>query len=322
MLSPRSWRARGAVMLLGVLAVSLPYVANADDTATCNAAYEGADILVKQGGAKLLESREKLRVCARPSCKPWMVKECTKSLADVEARIPSVVLVARDADGRDVVDVSVKTEDQVELTHRLDGRAVELGPGERTFWFVAADGRHATITAVIREGEKAQRVSVKLEAVKPAPAAASVVVPPTPAAAAPPVAGPPASPAAPAARSDGPPAEPSPHGSALRTVGYVLAGVGAAGLLVGTFFGVKAVVEKSDAECDAANQCEPTALDSARTSATVSTIGFVAGGALLAGGITLVVLSPSPSRSSSAARLELAPAVSQQTTGLTVRGWW
>jgi len=308
--------------MLGVLAVALPSIARADDTATCNEAYEGADVLVKRGGARLLDARDKLRVCARPSCKAWMVKECTKSLAEVEARIPSVVLVARDAQGRDVVDVTVKTEDQVELTRRLDGRAVELGPGERTFRFVAADGRSATITAVIREGEKAQRVTVKLEAAKPAPAATPVVVPPPPAPAAPPVVGPPSAPAPPAPRSEVPPAEPAPPGSSLRTTGYLLAGVGAAGVLFGTFFGVKAIVDKSDAACDAANLCEAKALDSARTSATVSTVGLIAGGALLAGGITLVVLAPSPSRSSNAARLELAPAVSHQTTGLTMRGWW
>ena len=132
MLNAMACGARRAAVMLGLLVVALPSVARADDTATCNDAYEGADVLVKQGGARLLEAREKLRVCARPSCKAWMVKECTKSLAEVQARVPSVVLVARDAEGRDVVDVTVKTEDQVELTRRLDGRAVELGPGERT----------------------------------------------------------------------------------------------------------------------------------------------------------------------------------------------
>lgn len=320
MLNAKPWSARVAAVMLGVLAVALPSTSRADETAICNEAYEGADVLVKQGGAKLLGARDKLRICARPSCKAWMVKECTKSLAEVEARIPSVVLVARDADGRDVVDVTVKTEDQVELTRRLDGRAVELGPGERTFRFVAADGRRATITAVIREGEKAQRVTVKLEAVKPAP----VVVPPalvTPPATAP-VVGPPSTPPPPTPAADVPAAEPAPRGSSLRTTGYVVAGLGAAGLLVGALFGVRAIVQKSDAACDAANLCDATALDSARTSATVSTIGLVAGGALLAGGIALVVLAPSTSRSSSAARLEMAPAVSQRSTGLTLRGWW
>jgi len=317
MLNAKPWSARVSAAMLGVLAVAVPSVSRANDTATCNEAYEGADVLVKQGGAKLLEARDKLRVCARPSCKAWMVKECTKSLAEVDARIPSVVLLARDAHGRDVVDVTVKTEDQVELTRRLDGRAVELGPGERTFRFVAADGRRATITAVVREGEKAQRVTVKLEAAKPEP----VAVPPAPAPL--PVVGPSPAPSSPETLADDVPAEtPAPRRSALRTTGYAVVGLGAAGVLVGTLFGVKAMMEKSDAACDAANLCDPKTLDSARTSATLSTVGFVAGGALMAGGIALIVLGPSPSRPSSGARLEMAPAVSQGEAGFSMRGSW
>lgn len=166
-------------------------------------------------------------------------------------------------------------------------------------------------------------MTVKLEAARPAPAVVPSPAPaPAPKPPTSPVVGPPPSSPPPPREADVPAAEPAPRGSALRTTGYVVAGVGAAGLLVGTLFGVQAIVQKSDAACDAANLCDATALDSARTAATVSTVGFIAGGALLAGGIALIVLAPSPSRPSSAARLEMAPVVSQRTTGLTLRGWW
>jgi hypothetical protein len=100
----------------------------------------------------------------------------------------------------------------------------------------------------------------------------------------------------------------------------VLVGVGAAGLFAGTFFGVKAILDKSDADCDPSGACEPAALDSSRSSATVSTVGFIAGAALLAGGITLVILAPS--KTSGAGRLEVAPAVAQREAGLWMRGSW
>jgi hypothetical protein len=309
-----------------MLAGSLPAAARADETSTCNGAYEEADSLVRLGGSKLLDARERLRVCARPSCKPWMVKECTKSLSEVDARIPSVVLVAKDTAGREVVDVTVTTEDNTEIARRLDGRAVEIGPGERVFTFVAADGRRATVRAIVKEGEKAQRVTAKLEASKPVVVAPVPVPAPAPAPSTPPaVAHPPApAPVQPAAvepASRRPP-ETERGGSGLRTTGYVVAGVGVAGLLAGTIFGVSAMVQKSDAAC-VDNACDAGSLASARSSATVSTIGFVVGGALLAGGIALVVLAPSRSpSSSSAARLELAPAVAQREAGMLMRGSW
>lgn len=323
MLSVGSSAVRGVAAVVLFLAIALPGTARADDTATCNAAYEDADALLKTGGQKLLEAREKLRTCARPSCKAWMVKECTTSLAQVEARIPSVVLVARGVDGREVIDVTVTANDGTEIARRLDGRAVETGPGERTFHFVAADGRGATVKAIVKEGEKAQRVAARLEASKPAPV---VVAPPVPAPAPPPAAAPPtvvATPPSPTARTEAPPPSadtPSGGGSPLRTTGYVLAGVGAVGLFAGTFFGVKAILDKNDANCDPSGACEPSGLGSARSSATVSTISFIAGAALLAGGITLVIVAPS--KISGAGRLEVVPAVAQREAGLWMRRSW
>ena len=309
MLRDRSWPLRGMTALLGWMAAGWPAVAQAEDPAKCNTAYEDADSLVRLGGTKLLEAREKLRVCARSSCKAWMIKECTKSLSEVEARIPSVVLVATDAEGHEVVDVTVTTEDKVELTRRLDGRAVEIGPGERVLTFTAADGRRVAVSVVVKEGEKAQRVTAKLEPSKPV--APAEPAPPPRAGGAPP-------PPEPASRRAAAPALSGSSG--LRTTGFVLASAGVAGVVIGTVFGVKAIGNKSDAACDANNACDPEALSSARSAATVSTIGFVAGAALAAGGVALIILAPS--RSSGTGRLELAPSLAQRDIGLTMRGAW
>lgn len=89
--------------------------------------------------------------------------------------------------------------------------------------------------------------------------------------------------------------EPAPK-SGQRTLGYVVAGVGLAGLAVGTVFGLSAISAKGDRDQRCSHGlCDAEGLDkdsSARTSATVSTISFIAGGALLVGGAVLVFTAP------------------------------
>jgi hypothetical protein len=278
-----------------LLATTFVTTARADDeSAKCNPAYEEADALIKAGGDKLLDARAKLLVCARPACKPWMVKECTTSLAEVSARIPSVVFSAKDSRGNEIVEVTVTTGER-SLTSRLDGKAIELGPGERTFTFVRADGSRAVVTAVVKEGEKAQRVTATFEGSESGTSAAT--------------------PATPAHGG-----EDGESGSSVRTVGWVVAGAGVVGLGVGTFFGIKAIGSTGDANCDEKNTCEKGPLADARSAATVSTIGFIAGGVLLAGGVSLILLAPS--RSKSGRSLEAAPSVATSEAGLLFRGRW
>jgi hypothetical protein len=82
-------------------------------------------------------------------------------------------------------------------------------------------------------------------------------------------------------------------GSTQKTLGLVAAGVGVVGVVVGTIFGLQASSSWSDAK-DHCNSypydCgeEGKALeDDARSQATLSTIGFIVGGAGLAAGATL-----------------------------------
>ena len=87
-------------------------------------------------------------------------------------------------------------------------------------------------------------------------------------------------------------------GSARRTTGLVLGGAGVVGIGLGAFFGLQASSKWSDAKgkCkDGVYECTPEAQDlrsSARSAATVSTVGFIAGGALLAAGAVLYFTAP------------------------------
>ncbi|MEO7111379.1 MAG: hypothetical protein ABI183_13155, partial [Polyangiaceae bacterium] len=83
------------------------------------------------------------------------------------------------------------------------------------------------------------------------------------------------------------------RGKTQRIVGIAVAGVGVVGVAVGAVFGLVATGEKSDAEksCNAdlsrCNSAGEDAMSSAHSSATISTIGFIAGGALVVGGVVL-----------------------------------
>lgn len=289
---------------LGGLALLLPSIARADEGVdVCKDAYESAQSLMRPSEGRLVEARTRLRACSQTECKSWMVADCTKWLTEVEGRIPTVVFSAKDAGGRDLVDVTVKSGETTVAT-RLDGRALEVDPGQRTFVFALADGTTREVSSLVAEGGKAQRIAVSF-----------------PGGAAPPVAITTAEGAGPTTAPATSERDTADAGATWRTAGYVVGATGLVAIGVGVVFGVKAAGSKSDAKCDATNACDASALSDARSSATVSTIGLVAGGALLAGGVAFVLLAPS-SKGSRSARLEASPHAGQGSAGLLLRGTW
>lgn len=91
-----------------------------------------------------------------------------------------------------------------------------------------------------------------------------------------------------------------------KLAGLTMTGVGAAGLVLGAVFGGLALGAKGTAGDNCSDDllhCNAKgidSLDSARSFATISTVGFVAGGVLVAGGLALFFIAPSK---------EAAPAV-------------
>jgi hypothetical protein len=98
-------------------------------------------------------------------------------------------------------------------------------------------------------------------------------------------------------------------------VGWIVGGVGVAGLAVGTIFGIVAIGDKSSAHCTG-NQCDLGPLDSARSAARVSDVGLVAGGVLTAGGAALVLLTPG------GGRVTVTPAMGSRDGGILIGGRW
>jgi hypothetical protein len=119
-----------------------------------------------------------------------------------------------------------------------------------------------------------------------------------------------------------------PFWSTQRTVGAGAGVVGLAGLVVGSIFGVKAIGKKSDADaaCSPADPTRCSAPGAAlrleeKSAGTISTISFIAGGVVFAGGVVLFATAPrSHAKAGEGVRVEAVPAVAGGDLGLTLRG--
>jgi serine/threonine-protein kinase len=94
-----------------------------------------------------------------------------------------------------------------------------------------------------------------------------------------------------------PKAATSDPGSTMRSIGFASGGAALVALGIGTIFAVRARSQWSEAEphCDAAHTCDAVGVSlnhEARTSGDVATAAILGGIALLAAGVTLVLLAP------------------------------
>jgi len=201
------------------------------------------------------------------------------------------------------------------LVVKRDGEAVREGqwgsplavdPGKHTVE-ASAPGKLPWTTTEDVESPGAQ-TTVRVEALADAP----VVAPP------PPMTG-----GAGLSGGTSPPPLDTTPASPLKTVGLIVGGVGVAGLAVGGVFGILALSKNSSANSGhcggslgGANQCDATGV-SLRNQAVgfgnVSTVAFIAGGVLAAGGATLWLVAPS-------GHIQAAPAMGQNGGGVLVRG--
>jgi hypothetical protein len=284
---------RRALGLSGLLLWAGPALAQKSPPA-CIPHHEKSQELKIAG--KLVESKQELLACASDAACPSVIQsECDQMLEALKPDIPSLVFAARDADGNDTIEVKVYSGDQL-VMGKLQVKGYELDPGEYRFKFVAADGTAKEQSIVVREGEQNRRIFVDFQ--KEAPVTGTAL----PSSALPP---------------------PSNAGAWKRPVGFTMIGLGAVGIGVGSYFGLKAKSKNDDARphCTTDNHCDATGVDlvnQAKTSATISTIGFAAGVGLAALGTVFVVTAPSGEPEDTAVRF--TPAVGPGFAGAAVSG--
>jgi hypothetical protein len=287
------------VLAVSALLVLAAPSARADDAKKlCTAAYDQAQSL--RDAHKLREAREQLRICSQSSCTAFIAKDCTEWLDEVERSLPTVVLSAKDAAGRDLLQVRVSVDGQP-LVQVLDGKAMPLDAGPHTFRFEQADGASATLQVFVKEGDKNVGVAAVLS--REASAAGSEA---QPASSQPPSPAPPTQEAP--LHPDVPPAR--------RTIGWIVGSTGVAGLVTGSVTGALAIATWNTAtkECPPHVGCSQQAMldhNQASGFATASTVAFVAGGVLGAVGAVLILTAPT----GHAARVGVA--IAPGTLGLT-----
>jgi hypothetical protein len=278
---------RRLLIVLGALVVPRPALAADPTKLECIAANDAAQDLRLAG--KLGNAREKLALCVSTSCPGPVRDDCAQRLAEVDAAMPGIVLEVKDARGNDVSDVRVKLDGQP-FTDRIDGTAQPIDPGSHRFAFDTAEGTHAERWIVVREKEKDTHVRVVLGTADATPTVS-----------------------------------PSSTGRVTqRAIGFALGVAGVAGFVVGGIFGVVSKSTYSHAlssECGGnPNQCSTQGANDGQTAhdqATVSTIGFVAGGLLVAGGAVLYFTAPKTS-----GVVVGASGVGNGGAGMIVRGTW
>jgi hypothetical protein len=134
----------------------------------CVSGYDEGQRLKASG--ELRRAREQLRICATAPCPAPMIADCAHWLTEVEGLMPSVVFRATDAQkgGREVLDVRVLF-DGAPLAERLNGRAIDVDPGEHVFRFEPESGPPVERRVLVHEAEKGQRIDVRLGEVLRAP---------------------------------------------------------------------------------------------------------------------------------------------------------
>jgi hypothetical protein len=226
----------------------------------CLADSEAAQRLRLSG--KLVGARERFVRCAHAECPPVVRQDCEGALAGVDAALPTVIVAARDAEGRDVRAVRV-TVDGEPFAQALDGRSIPIDPGAHTFRYESEGYVSVEQPVVVREAEKQRFLEVHLV--------------PTP------------------ARQD----------SARAPLGaYALAGVAAAALLVGSYFGVRALADYQSMQdrCGALHDCTNDEAAAVRRRAVIADVSF--GVALVTGAISawLFLRRPASPQSAGVAR--------------------
>ncbi len=271
-----------ATFFVASLASPQPKSPSSEVKKACVAQADQGQALRGQG--KLSAAKEQFARCSRDECPGPLRQDCATWMNEVVQAMPSVVVGARDAAGKDLVDVRV-TIDGKAAAERLDGQPILLDPGVHQVRYQRDDGTFIEERVVVRAGEKNRALTAKF----PGPAGAG---------------------AAPVGTRPVKPTKAGPKAGAASgppVLAWVLGGVGVAALGTALYFNLTASSDVDNLRKTCAPRCEQSQVDSVRTRYTVA--GVAAGVGVVSLGVAayLFLSKPSAGPERGALRLELSP---------------
>lgn len=218
--------------------------------------------------SRFVAARARFVSCAEATCPDAIRAECAAFLSELDRAIPSVVLAARDEQGRDVPGVRVELDGRA-VEGALNGRAIPIDPGRHRFRFVTPDGRVQEVESVAQESIKGRPIEARFAA-PPAP----VPVPSPPPA---------------------PPSE-APVPNATPIVAYVLGGAGLAALAGAGYFAWSGRRERQELSETCSPRCADEQVDPVRSKYLVADVLLVLGVASIGTGAYFYFSAPTRTR--------------------------
>jgi hypothetical protein len=231
---------------------------SAPAVADCAKWYEQGQVQRQAG--QLLAARQTLQLCANDQCPSFVREDCGAWFVAVQNELPTLVFTAQSR-GRDLSEVRISVGARV-LTTRIDGRAIELDPGEYDLSFEAPGMQPLTQHVVIARGEQNRLLRVELT-----PLASDDRDEPLPA--------------------------PLPRAERSLLVPGIFAGVGVLGVAGFGALGAWGKSSEASLEDTCAPHCDEGAVSRVRTKYLFADISLGVGVASLAAGVYLLLSAPS-----------------------------
>ena len=246
----------------------------------CIAAFDNGQTLRTE--AKLIAAKKAFIQCAQEQCPDAVEEKCGEWLTELETTLPSVIVVIPAGVAASELKLWI---DDVERPEALQGRAVDLDPGQHVIRYQKGSDPAQEQPVVVAEGEQKKRIELTIAA----PPDPDPAPDPTPA----PI-----------------PKPPTDEGgiSPLVFIGFGIAGAGA---IVGGITGGIALSKASDLEDACPNKVcaedQRDAFDSGNALSHVSTVSFAIAGAGAVLGVVGIFLSDFSSDSEQALRPMMGP---------------
>jgi hypothetical protein len=271
------------IVLAGLQALTLNE-ARANEKQRCISASEQGQDLRDYG--KYRRAREAFSACARETCPPLVRRDCSHWQSELEESWPSVIVSAKDTDGKDLADVRVLLDGEP-FASRLDGKPIHVDPGEHVLRWDAEGYPAAEQHILVRAGEKNRMIDVQMGS---APTSRA--------------------PSAPEESATRDRAESAFALGGRRTSALVLGAVAVAAFGTEAYFGLTGLSDRNALmaqPCAQAATCNSSTVDSIRTKFTVADISLGVGlvSTVLAAYLYLSSSAPEPTRA--IAHVDIAP---------------